>query len=91
MSYALSGAAMTVAVVASYEIITGAEILPEMTGPVLALVIIAASFGYGFATRNRRGEASSSSSPISSDENEYSSMNKIKRDMDEPDYYSQNK
>ena len=54
MSYALSGAAMTVAAFVSYEIITGAEILPEFTGPVLAIGIIGASFGYGFATRNRR-------------------------------------
>jgi high-affinity nickel-transport protein len=54
MSYALSGAAMTVAAFVSYEIITGAEILPEFTGPLLAIGIIGASFGYGFATRNRR-------------------------------------
>ena len=40
MSYALSGAAMTVAALASYEIITGADILPYSTGPVLVLVII---------------------------------------------------
>jgi len=54
VSYALSGAAMTVAALASYEIMTGAEILPELTGPVLEIGIIGASFGYGFATRNRR-------------------------------------
>ncbi len=54
MSYALSGTAMTVAALASYGIITGSKILPEMTGPVMAIGIIGASFGYGFATRNRR-------------------------------------
>jgi high-affinity nickel-transport protein len=54
MSYALSGAAMTVAAIASYELITGSNILPKLTGPALALVIIVASFGYGFATRNKR-------------------------------------
>jgi nickel/cobalt transporter (NiCoT) family protein len=54
MSYALSGAAIIVAALASYEIITGAEILPELTGPVLTIGIISASFGYGLATRNKR-------------------------------------
>ena len=62
-----------------------------MTGPVLALVIIAASFGYGFATRKRRGEETSSSPIASDDESEYSSINKIKPDMNDHDYYSQNK
>jgi nickel/cobalt transporter (NiCoT) family protein len=86
MSYALSGAAMTVAALASYEIITGAKILPEMTGPVLALVIIGSSFGYGFVTRNRRGNKLSIS-----EEKEYSTMNDLKHDMDKPDYHFQNK
>jgi nickel/cobalt transporter (NiCoT) family protein len=54
MSYALSGAAITVAVLASYDIIGGVEILPELTGPVLAIGIIGVSFGYGLATRNKR-------------------------------------
>ncbi len=54
MSYALSGTAMIVAALTSFEIITGLEILPTLTGPVLALVIIGASFGYGYATRNKR-------------------------------------
>ena len=54
MSYALSGAAMTVAAIASYGLITGSEILPELIGPTLALIIIGVSFGYGFATRNKR-------------------------------------
>jgi high-affinity nickel-transport protein len=54
MSYALSGAAMTIAALASYGIITGNEILPKLTGPIMAIGIIGASFGYGFATRKRR-------------------------------------
>ena len=54
VSYALSGSAIIVAALASYEIITGAEILPELTGPVLVIGIISASFGYGLATRNKR-------------------------------------
>ncbi len=51
MAYALSGAAMTVASLASYEIMTKTEFLPEWTGPVLAVIIISVSFGYGFVTR----------------------------------------
>jgi nickel/cobalt transporter (NiCoT) family protein len=54
MSYALSGAAVTIAGLASYGIITGSQILPPLTGPVLAIVIIGSSFIYGFTTRNRR-------------------------------------
>jgi high-affinity nickel-transport protein len=53
MSYALSAAAITVAAVASYGVITGSEVLPELTGPVLAATIIAISFGYGFATKKK--------------------------------------
>lgn len=75
MSYALSGAAMTVAAIASYDIITGAEILPELTGPILALVIIATSFGYGFFTRNKR-------MMTISDGKEHSHIENIKRDSD---------
>ena len=50
MSYALSGCAMTVAAVASYEMLSKAEILPEWTGPSLAVGIVAVSFAYAFAT-----------------------------------------
>jgi high-affinity nickel-transport protein len=57
MSYALSGAAMTVAALATYENLTGAEVVPEMTGPVLAGVIIVASFGYSYAARRKAGRA----------------------------------
>ena len=56
MSYALSGSAMTIAFVFSYEIITGSDILPEITGAVLAIAIIGASFGYAFVTRNKKAE-----------------------------------
>ena len=55
MSYALSGAAMTVAAVASYEIITGSDVLPELTGPILAGIIIGTSFAYAFAMSRSRG------------------------------------
>jgi nickel/cobalt transporter (NiCoT) family protein len=54
MSYALSGAAMIIGTLASYGIITGSEILPKLTGPVVAVAIIGVGFGYGFATRNKR-------------------------------------
>jgi nickel/cobalt transporter (NiCoT) family protein len=54
MSYALSGAAMTVASIASYEVVTNSEILPKWTGPTLAISIISLSFGYAFATRKNR-------------------------------------
>ena len=46
MSYALSTVAMIVAVMASYKILTGSEILPDLTGPILAVIIIGASFAY---------------------------------------------
>jgi nickel/cobalt transporter (NiCoT) family protein len=53
MSYALSGTAMIVAAAASYEILTHSAVLPEFTGPVLAVAIVSTSFGYAFATRNK--------------------------------------
>jgi nickel/cobalt transporter (NiCoT) family protein len=83
MSYALSAAAMAVAAITSYKIITGSEILPNLTGPVLALVIIGASFGYGFVTRNRRNV-------LLQDEKEQHRQD-IKHNNDEPDYYFQQK
>lgn len=56
MSFALSGAALTVAAAASYEVLTGSDILPELTGPILAGVIIGSSFAYAFGmSRSRRG------------------------------------
>jgi len=54
MAYALSAAAMAVASAASYEIITDSKILPDWTGPALAVTIISVSFGYAFATRKNR-------------------------------------
>jgi high-affinity nickel-transport protein len=56
MSYALSAVAMIVAVMASYEILTGSEILPDLTGPILAVIIIGASFAYSIAL-SRRGKS----------------------------------
>jgi len=53
MSYALSGAALIIASIASYEIMTNSEILPKMTGPILAVTIVSSSFGYAFATRKK--------------------------------------
>lgn len=55
MSYALSGAAMAVAALATYGNLTGIKVIPELTGPVLAGVIIAASFGYSFAAKRKAG------------------------------------
>ncbi len=55
ISYALSGAALVVASVASYEILTDTMILPKLTGPVLAMSIISVSFGYAFVKRKVRG------------------------------------
>jgi high-affinity nickel-transport protein len=54
VSFALSGAAMTVAATASYEVLTGSDILPELTGPILAGVIIGSSFAYAFGMSRRR-------------------------------------
>ena len=67
MAYALSGAALTVAAVLSYETITNSEILPEITGPVLAVTIIVVSFGYAYTTRKRcvvNSDSAGSASPI---------------------------
>jgi nickel/cobalt transporter (NiCoT) family protein len=58
MSYALSAAALSVAAVAAYEVLTNTEILPKLTGPVLAVTIVSASFGYAFATRKKIQRAS---------------------------------
>ncbi len=54
MSYALSGTALIVASIASYEILTSSELLPKLTGPVLAVAIISTSFAYSFATRKTK-------------------------------------
>ena len=53
MAYALSGVALTIAAMESYSVMTGSDILPPLTGPILAVIIISFAFGYAFATRNR--------------------------------------
>jgi high-affinity nickel-transport protein len=52
MSYGLSGVAMVVASIATYEIITNTEILPDWAGPSLAGGVIASSFAYSFLTHS---------------------------------------
>ena len=54
MSYALSGAALIVASVASYGILINSEILPKLTGPVLAVAIVSSSFAYAFVVRKTK-------------------------------------
>lgn len=54
MAYSLSAAALAVGAIASFEVITNLEILPDITGPLLAVTIIIASFGYAFASNRRR-------------------------------------
>lgn len=54
MSYALSGAALAVAAVATYEKLSGMEIMPEFAGPVLAGGIVAISFAYSFSLRRKQ-------------------------------------
>ena len=53
MSYALSAMALAIASVTAYEVLTDSEILPKLTGPILAVAIVSASFGYGFAKRKK--------------------------------------
>jgi high-affinity nickel-transport protein len=48
MSYALSIVAIAVSLIVSYETVTGLNIIPEITGPILAITIVIASFGYSF-------------------------------------------
>jgi nickel/cobalt transporter (NiCoT) family protein len=95
MSYALSGAAMTIATFASYGIITGSEILPKSTGPLLAIGIIGASFGYGIATHNRRKKIENRSEgkkpEIDSIHIEKQKNLGINHDVKENDYYFQGK
>jgi high-affinity nickel-transport protein len=54
LSYALSGAALSIAAIVSYSILADVDIIPQWLGPALAVGIIAASFGYGYITRGRR-------------------------------------
>ena len=62
MSYSLSAVALAVGAIASYETITNLEILPDITGPVLAITVIIASFGYAYASNRRRDLKSDPSS-----------------------------
>ncbi len=50
MSYALSGAALIIASLESYSVITNTDTIPSFPGPILAIMIIVASFGYAFVT-----------------------------------------
>ena len=59
MAYSLSAAALAVAALTSIETITNSEILPDMTGPVLAILIILAFFGYVYAARKKHIVSSS--------------------------------
>jgi high-affinity nickel-transport protein len=56
MSYALSGTALIVASFVSYGILTNSEILPKLTGPVLAVAIVSTSFAYAFVTRKNKNK-----------------------------------
>jgi high-affinity nickel-transport protein len=52
ISYALSGVALFVAAIASYETIANVEILPDWAGPSMAGGISAVSFMYSFLTHS---------------------------------------
>jgi nickel/cobalt transporter (NiCoT) family protein len=65
MIYALSTVALTVAAVTSYKTITSSEILPDLTGPVLAITIILVSFGSAYLTRKRQLVNLDDVSPVS--------------------------
>lgn len=54
MTYSLSGIALMVASFESYSTITNTNVLPEWAGPVLAVAIMAVSFGYAFATKKKQ-------------------------------------
>jgi len=65
MIYALSAVALTIAAVTSYETISSSEILPDLTGPVLAITIILVSFGSAYITRKRQLVNLDDASPVS--------------------------
>ena len=62
MSYGLSVSAASVAAIAAYEMITGSDILPELTGALLAASIVVISMLYGVAT-NHQNRIRSAASP----------------------------
>lgn len=78
ISYSLSAAALAIGAIASYETITNLEILPDITGPVLAVTIIIASFGYAYASSRRR--------VLKSDPGSASQIKEHRNDKDEYDY-----
>lgn len=53
-SYALSGAALFIASITSYETLASVEILPKIAGPVLAVAIVSSSLAYAFISKRRR-------------------------------------
>jgi high-affinity nickel-transport protein len=57
MTFALSAVAPTIAAIESYSIISNSNIVPPLTGPILAVMIILFAFGYAFVTCNSRGSA----------------------------------
>jgi nickel/cobalt transporter (NiCoT) family protein len=66
MAYALSGLALAIAAMESYSVISNSNILPPFTGPVLAVMIISAAFGYCLATRNRKAKIISTNTSMDS-------------------------
>ena len=58
--------ALTIAAFESYSVITNVDMLPPLTGPVLAVTIIGAAFGYGFVVRNKIVGNTIKPSPIDS-------------------------
>ena len=79
MAYSLSAAALAVGAIASYETITNSEILPDITGPGLAVTIIIVSFGYAYAANRRRD--------VKSDQGSASQIKEHRHDReDEYDY-----
>ncbi|HXX06397.1 MAG TPA: hypothetical protein VEJ68_06220 [Candidatus Bathyarchaeia archaeon] len=54
MSYGLSGIAVSVALSGGISTITQLEIIPEWTGPVLAIAVISSSFAYAYFIKKKR-------------------------------------
>jgi high-affinity nickel-transport protein len=71
MSYALSGAAMMVAGVATYENLTKAEVMPELAGPILFGGIVAAAFGYAYVTRGKAADKITTTKTITYDSDKH--------------------
>ena len=70
MAYALSGLALAIAAMESYSVLSKSDILPDLTGPILAVIIICAAFGYAFATRSKVAKTTCSQSSINMKQNE---------------------